>query len=68
MQTAAFNRRACDSENSFRIIPGFAARGEMRELAGVARKHHLVEFRGPVDDSDAFQRLARGIRLFQNPG
>jgi hypothetical protein len=49
----AINRRDLRQRATIPRHSGFTARSEARELAGAARKHHVGEFRGSIDDSDA---------------
>jgi TIR domain/NB-ARC domain len=58
----AINRRVCDSEQRFRVIPVLLPGAKRESLPALLVNNTWVEFRGSIDDSDAFHRLVSGIR------
>jgi len=60
--SVAINRRVCDSEQRFRVIPVLLPGAKRESLSALLVNTTWVEFRGSIDDSDAFHRLVCGIR------
>ena len=58
----AINRRVCDSKQRFRVIPVLLPGAKRESLPALLVNTTWVEFRGSIDDSDAFRRLVCGIR------
>jgi hypothetical protein len=59
--SVAINRRVCDSEQRFRVIPVLLPGAKRESLPALLVNSVWVEFRGSIDDSDAFHRLVCGI-------
>jgi tetratricopeptide (TPR) repeat protein len=60
--SVAINRRVCDSEKCFRVIPVLLPGAKRESLSAFLLNTTWVEFRGSIDDSDAFHHLVCGIR------
>ena len=58
----AINRRVCDREQQFRVIPVLLPGAKRESLPALLLNATWVEFRDSIDDSDAFHRLVSGIR------
>jgi hypothetical protein len=58
----AINRRVRDSQQRFRVIPVLLPGAKRDSLSAFLVNTTWVEFRGSIDDSDAFRRLVCGIR------
>jgi tetratricopeptide (TPR) repeat protein len=58
----AINRRVRDSKNCFRVIPVLLPGAKRESLPAFLVNAMWVEFRGSIDDSDAFHCLVCGIR------
>ena len=71
--SVAINRRVCDIQQRFRVIPVLLPGAKRDSLPALLVSTTWVEFRGTIDDSDAFRRLVCGIRgiapgpLFSGP-
>src|SRR5271166_57884 len=58
----AINRRVCDRQQRFRVIPVLLPGAKRDSLPALLVNTTWVEFRDSIDDPDAFRRLVWGIR------
>ena len=58
----AINRRVTDTQQRFRVIPVLLPGAKRDSLPALLVNAMWVEFRGSIDDSDAFHYLVCGIR------